>query len=192
MRASIAYLVAFALCMSSAPALAADVESGPTVGEKVAELKILPLTGDLAGKELDIVAERKQKPTIYVFVQAEQFGRPTARYLKTLDEAVTKIGGDATVFAVWLTGDADKTKAYLPKVQMSIKLEATTLAMYPGDKAGPNGWGLNDRAFVTTVVANGQKTAAKFAYVSLNETDVRAVVAALKKSLDAKDKKTDK
>jgi hypothetical protein len=180
-------LVAFTgIALLLTTAARADVESGPKVGEKTAELKVFAATGDQAGKELDYARERKEKPTIYVFVQAEQFGRPTARYLKVLDGAVKKAGGDAAIVAVWLTGDVNKSKEYLPKAQQSLQLESTALSVFPGDKSGPNGWGLSDRAFVTTVVAKDEKVAATFAYVSLNETDVRKVVQALQKVLEKK------
>jgi hypothetical protein len=170
----------------------ADVESGPKVGEKIAALKVHAVTGDNSGTEFDYAAERKEKPTIYIFVQADQFSRPIARYMKVLDGAVNKVGSDARIVAVWLTDDAEKSKEYLPKAQQSINLEATSLTVSGGPKSGPDGWGINDRAFVTTVVAKDAKTAATFAYVSVNDTDVRAVVAALKKAIDAKDKDSKK
>jgi hypothetical protein len=165
---------------------AEDVQSGPKAGDKVAALKVLAATGDNAGKELDIAAERKDKPTVYIFIDADQFSRPIARYLKVLDGAVNNIGNDAHIVAVWLTSDQDKTKNYLPKAQMSIQLEATTLAQFPGAKSGPDGWAINDRAFVTTVVAHKEKVTANFAYVSVNETEVRKVARAVKEAIDKK------
>jgi hypothetical protein len=181
-----------ALLFAAVNVAQADVESGPKVGEKVAALKVHAVTGDNSGTEFDYAAERKEKPTIYIFVQADQFSRPIARYIKVLDGAVNSVGNDARIVAVWLTDDAEKSKEYLPKAQQSINLEATALTVSGGPKSGPEGWGINDRAFVTTVVAKDAKTAATFAYVSVNETDVRAVVAALKKAIDAKDKDSKK
>ena len=143
-------------------------------------------TGDDAGKEIDIADARKDKPTVLIFIDADQFSRPIARYLKTLDGAVNTIGNDARVFAIWLTGDQEKTKDYLPRAQMSLSLEATTLAQFPGAKSGPEGWAISDRAFVTTVVANQGKVTANFAYVSVNETDVRKVAAEVRKAAGAK------
>lgn len=165
---------------------AEDVQSGPKAGDKVAALKVLVATGEGAGKELDVAAERKDKPTVYVFIDAEQFSRPIARYLKVLDGAVNNLGNESHIVAVWLTSDQDKTKAYLPKAQMSLQLEAATLAQFPGAKSGPDGWAINDRAFVTTVVARKEKVTANFAYVSVNETDVRKVAAEIKKAIGEK------
>ena len=48
---------------------AADVDSGPEVGDKAPALKVLAVTGEHEGKEVDYAADRDDKPTIYVFVQ---------------------------------------------------------------------------------------------------------------------------
>ena len=163
-----------------------DVQSGPKAGDKVAALKVLAATGDNAGKEFDVADQRKDKATVFIFIDADQFSRPIARYLKVLDGAVNTIGNDVHIVAIWLTGDQEKTKAYLPKAQMSLSLEATTLAQFPGAKSGPEGWAINDRAFVTTVVANKEKVTANFAYVSVNDTEVRKVAAEIRKAVGEK------
>jgi hypothetical protein len=183
---------ALAFALLATCAIAGDVESGPSPGAKLAKLTVSAETGEHAGEELDYLDNRKDKPTIYVFVQADRFDRPMARYLKTLDAAVKKIGNDTQVVAVWVTADAEKSKTYLPKAQQSLKFEQTALTVFTADKAGPENWGLNDRASLTTVVADRDKAAARFAYVSLNETDVPAVEAALKKVLEKQEKKEEK
>ena len=89
---------------------AEDVQSGPKAGDKVAALKALVATGDNAGKELDISAERKDKPTVYIFIDADQFSRPIARCLKVLDGAVNNIpdgGGPVAVRFRHVKGGAD-------------------------------------------------------------------------------------
>jgi hypothetical protein len=159
----------------------ADVESGAKAGEKVGELKAFGVVGKVEGKEADFAAERKDEPTVYLFVSAENFSRPIARFMKTLDGKLGEIDDKAAGVAVWLTDDADKSKEYLPKAQGSLKLDRTSLAVV-GDKAGPNGWGINPDAHLTVVVANKGKVAKSFAYTSVNETDVRAVLAELKKA----------
>jgi hypothetical protein len=132
-------------------------------------------------KDVDYAALRKDKPTVYIFVH--QFNRPTARFLRMLDEVVKNEFADAYLVAVWLTEEVDKTKEYLPRVQESIKLESTAMTVFPGEKKGPEGWGLNDMAHLTVVVANKGKVAASIAIVSVNEKDVRPVRAALEKAV---------
>ena len=158
----------------------AAIESGPAVDSALPEMKADAVTGDDAGKKITFTTTRKAKPTVYVFIRADKFDRPIARYLKALDKALVELGKDTHVVAVWITDDAEKTREYLPKVQQSIKLEATTLAVYAEDKLGPNAWALNDRAHVTTIVTDGTKVKARFAEQSLNETNVPEVTAALK------------
>ena len=82
-------------------------------------------------------------------------------------------------FIRWLTDDADKAKEYLPKAQMSLKLERTTFAVHPGDKNGPTGWAVNNDAHLTAVVAVKGQVAASLGYRSVNETDVPAVLKKL-------------
>ena len=166
----------------------ADVESGPKGGEKVPELKAFGVVGIVEGKEIDFATERKDAPTIYLFVQAEEGGvpvggRPLARFMKKVDGEIAKVDGAAAV-AIWLGDKAfDKHKEYLPRINKSLSFEKTSLAAFDGEKSGPAGWGLNPDAHLTVVVANKGKVVKSFAFASVNETDVRPVMSALKKAI---------
>lgn len=159
----------------------AQMASGPDVGSRPEPLMVEALTGPQAGMTLDYVAERREKPTLYVFLR--EFDRPIARYLRTLDQALKEDAPGAFSVAVWLTDQKDVTRQYLPRVQQSLKMESTALTLFPGDPNGPNGWNLNPSARVTTVLVAGGKVARTFAYASLNETDVPPVREALKQAL---------
>lgn len=158
-----------------------DVASGPERGKETPMLKVFDATGPNKEKDVDYTAERKEKPTIYIFVQADKFDRPMARFLKKLDEAVQGEKSDALVVVVWLTEDPNKTKEYLPRAQQSLQLGSTALTCFTGDKSGPGGWNVNADAHLTAVVTNA-KVAATFGYRSINDTDVPAVFEALKKA----------
>src|SRR3954452_14115605 len=88
------------LLLASA-AWAQDVASGPEEGGKVPALKVFDATGAHEGKEVDYAAERKDKPTVYVFVQVYKWDRRMARFLRGLDEAVHKEEVVASVVGVW-------------------------------------------------------------------------------------------
>jgi hypothetical protein len=176
-------LLVLALLLLSGPVLADDLKSGPDPGEKVPELKVYDATGENKEKDVDYAAERKDKPTIYVFVQADRWSRPMNRFLKTLDQAVKDDGG-AYIVAVWLTEKPDESKEYLPKLQQSVKYEATALTCYTGEKIGPKGWNVNADSHITVVVVNKAKVAKTFAFQTVNETDVPAVTKALEKAKD--------
>src|SRR5262245_49961465 len=174
---SVSSILVFSLTVS-----AQDIESGPTKGEKVPALKGFDATGSFKDKDVDYTAERKDKPTVYVLIQADKWTRPMARFLKKLDETLKKDVEDAYLVAVWLTDDTSKTKEYLPVAQQSLNFEATALTCFTGEKAGPKGWNVNDMAHITVAVVNKQKVAATLGYASINETEVRKVMAELKKA----------
>jgi hypothetical protein len=171
--------------LPAGPARAQDVPSGPEPRAKVPALKVYDATGAHKEKDVDYAAERKDRPTVYLFINAEKFDRPMNRFMKTLDGIIHKDFEGAYVVAVWLTGDADKTKELLPRVQRSVGYEATALTVF-ADKAGPQGWFVNTDTHLTAVVAARGKVAATFGYRSINETDVPRVKEALAKAVQGK------
>jgi hypothetical protein len=160
-----------------------DVSSGPEQGKKVPALKVFDATGPHKDKEVDYTAERKDKPTIYILIQAEKWDRPIARFMRKLDDTLQKKDEDCHVVAVWLTDNPDKTKEYLPLAQHSLRFQNTALTCFTGERAGPKDWNINSDAHVTAVVATKGKVASTFGYRSLNETDAPAVLDAYKKAL---------
>lgn len=183
-----AFAVALGAALMLAPTTRADVDSGPKAGEKVPALKAFGVVGSVEGKETNYAADREDAPTVYLFIQAEEGGipvggRPAARFMKVLDNQITKAADKAEIVAVWLGEKAvEKHKTYLPRFQMSLKLEHTALAAFDGERAGPTGWGINADAHVTAVIAYKGKVLKSFALTSVNETDVRPVLAELKKA----------
>ena len=168
------------LAIAFAPAtLHAQLSSGPNVGIKVEPLKVFAATGQMAGNEVDFSAERQLRPTLFVFVQADKWDRPMSRFVRTLDQELAKNRQDVQLIAVWLTDDVAKAKEYLPLAQNSLKLAQTTFTVFPGDKNGPQGWGINFQAHVTAVVAQDGHVTASFAHRSVNETDAPAVLEKL-------------
>ena len=87
-----------------------DVDSGPESGKKVPALKVFDATGPKQDKEVDYAAERKDKATVYVFVQADKWDRPMARFMRKLDETLLKESEEVYIVAVWRTDDATKPR----------------------------------------------------------------------------------
>lgn len=185
-------VVSLGIAVVLSQAARADIESGPKAGEKVAALKVYGVVGVVEGKEADLAAERKEQPTIYLFVQAEEGGipvggRPAARFMKVLDTEIAKSVDQAAIVAVWLGDKAfDKHKEYLPRINMSLKFENTSLAAFDGEKNGPKDWAINPDAHLTVVVVNNGKVVKSFALTSVNETDVKPVLEQLKKAANKK------
>jgi hypothetical protein len=161
----------------------ADVESGPKAGEKASEFKVFAVTGEVENKEVNFIKDRKDEPTIYYFVQKEHWSRPMAKYLRTMDTKASELSDKVQGVAVWLGGDVKENKEYLPKAQQSLKLTKTALTVFEGEKTGPNNWGINSDAHLTTVIVNKGKVVKSFPYDSVNDSDVRAVLMQLKQSL---------
>src|SRR2546425_461595 len=88
-----------------APPVLAQTESGPGAASRVEALKVVVVTGDDAGKEIDFAAQRKDRPTLFAFVQADKWDRPMARFLRTLDRDLGKERRNVHMVAVWLTDD---------------------------------------------------------------------------------------
>jgi len=172
-------LVVPALLVSFADAQ--DVTSGPDKGKSVPSLKVFDATGQHKDKDVDYSADRKTKPTIYVFVNAEKWDRPMARFLKNLDKALQDADENAYVVAVWLTDSPDKTKSYLPVAQQSLNFVKTALTCFSGEKSGPMDWNINSDAHLTAVVTVKGKILASLGYRSINETDVPSVMDTFKK-----------
>ncbi len=170
------------LLLFAANSLGQDLVSGPDKGKAVPSLQVHDVTGPHEGKQIDYTSERKNAPTVFAFVQADKWDRPTARFLLKLDEALLKEGKEAAVVAVWLTDSRDKTKEYLPVAQRSLNFQVTALTYFDGERSGPSGWGINTDAFITVVVANAGKVAAVFAYRSVNETAVPEVMKAFREA----------
>jgi len=182
--------VAVCLALFVSQAVRAD-ESGPKAGEKVAKLKAFGVVGPVENKEADFAAERKDAPTVYLFVAAQEGGlpvggRPAGRFMKKLDEDIAKVDG-ALVVAIWLGDKAfDKHKEYLPKISKAFSFEKTQMAAFDGEKTGPDGWAINGDTHVTAVVVNKGKVVKSFAFTSVNETDVKDVMKELNKAIDKK------
>lgn len=173
-------LIAVAAALLSLPApLQAQVDSGPAAGGDAKPVKAIGLVKDEKEKEVDFVAQRAGKPTIFLFIQADTFDRPVARFLRTIDQELAKDREDVRIVAVWLTDDVDKSKTYVPKARESLKLAQTSYAVFPGEKSGPDGWAINGDAHVTAVVVEKGKISASFGFRSVNETDAPAVIKKL-------------
>ena len=158
-------LLFFSGAMSPAGFLVAQTNSGPADGNRIEPLKVVAVTGADAGQAIDIAAQRAEKPTIYIFVQADKWDRPVARFLKTLDKELSNSRPDVAIAAIWLTDNVDESKDYLPRAQQSLNLSQTTLAVYPGDKNGPPGWSINPGAHLTAIVAQDNRVTPALAFV---------------------------
>ncbi len=162
----------------------ADVESGPQVGDKLAELKVQIVQDGKAAEAADVLPDHAEHPTVYVFLSATRFDRPAARYLNGVDQAVQKLQRRdplAGMVIVWLTPEPPAAAERVSRIQQSLKLQAGQWTVFPGAVTGPDGWAVNDAATVTTVLSGGREVSARFGYDSVNETSVTELDRAITK-----------
>ena len=171
------------ILLGNGPRAVGQVESGPAPGSTPKPFSVFVVTGDQADQISDLVATRKELPTVFLFVPKEKWDRPVARFVKILDAELEKgVEGaeGAAVVAVWVTDDPAASKEYLPRAQQSLMFKKTPLTVFEDSKFGPEGWSLNDSAHLTAVVVRGGRVVKSFGFQSVNETDVPDVVKLLK------------
>jgi hypothetical protein len=168
------------LLLLSSCFMLSDIESGPKVGEKVPELKAFGRTGEFADKTVNYTEERADLPTVYLMINASKFDRPMARYMRELDQKSGDAIEKVQIIAVWIGGDLDENKKRLPLIQQSLKFDRTAMAVFEGEMAGPNKWGINNDAHLTTVVVHKAVVVKNFVYQSVNEKDADKILEALK------------
>ncbi len=155
-------------------------------GAAVKPLKVELLQSDGSYMRIDAaMAANDDKPIVYLLIPAARWDRPVARFIKTLDEKLSGYSAAAEIRAIWLSAEPDATKEYLPRVQQSLQLQKTTLGVY-ADAEGPEGWQPGGDIQMVAIVVHRGKMAARFAFGSVNETDVPQVGEAVAKSLDGK------
>jgi hypothetical protein len=142
-------------------------------------LRVFAVTGDVQNAEVNYVEQRAGRPTLYCFVPAERWSRPTARLLKELDHRIGTLS-DAALVAVWVTDNPAASKDYLPRAQQSLQLGRTALVVSEEGPAGPAEWGINTEVDLTIVAAREGRVLKSFAFPSPNDTLAEEVLAALK------------
>jgi len=149
--------------------------SGPQVGDKLTEFKVLGFSGPQEGKEFEVLGQAKGKPMLLIFVH--KITRPALRFLRPVDERGAREETLAS-HVVWLSEDRDKTLDFLKRASKSLNLQAPMSISVDG-KDGPAAYGLNDKVTLTVVLAKEGKVVANFALVDPNEKDAPKVLAAI-------------
>ncbi len=162
--------------------VAADVTSGPQVGDKIGDFKALGFSGPEAGKEFQFLTQTKGQATLVIFVH--KITRPALQFLRPVDEFAAQ-QEKLSAHVVWLTGDKgdkDETKAFLERAKNSLNLQ-TPMSICLEGNSGPAAYGLNDMTTITVLVVKEGKVVANFAYADPNATVAREVIRAVAKAL---------
>lgn len=160
-----------------------EIVSGPELNKPVPSLKTLQVVGDHADKEVDWKELTEKKPTLLVFVRSDKWDRPVARVLKQVDDALIaarKDYPDVHIGIIWISKDAERAKEYLPKVQLSIKLQASSWNFFNGEVYDAAGWQLSGDGAINIVLVKEGKSTWGRAFDTMQESIARQAMAALK------------
>ncbi len=176
------FIAVASLTACFATRLAAD---DVAIGAAVKPLQVELLQSDGSYLQIDAAQAAAAKPIVYLLIPSARWDRPVARFMKVLDDKLPGYSATAEVRAIWLSAEPDATKEYLPRVQQSLQFQKSLLGVF-ADAEGPEGWQPGGEVQMAAIVVHRGKIAARFAFGSVNETDVPQVGEAVAKSLDEK------
>jgi hypothetical protein len=172
-----AWVTAVVFWAASAPAQEkAKVFSGPQVGEKVTEFKVIDLIGDAKGREWAVLDRYRGKPLTIVFVHGVE--RSIVPLLTAIDQYGHEKKDVLGTLVVFLSNDRVESEKRLPLVSQSLRLESPFALSVDGAE-GPGNYGLNKQCLMTVVVAKDDKATANFALVQPGIVDAPAIIAAM-------------
>jgi len=159
--------------------------SGPQPGEKLPPLKVRIVLGDKAGKEVDILADAKDKPTFLVFMN--QWNEEVAELMRVITlYAEQQKKPQLASAVVWLTPDPidlipklERARPHMPRnTPVGVSLDGLE---------GPGAYGLNRHVQMTILVADRDGVTSNFALVQPSvKGDTVAVLSELAKIIGSK------
>lgn len=161
------------------PALAAELKSGPQVGEKVpGPFHPLNVTGPEAGKKHCLFCSSGDSPVAMIFARSTDDPQ-TAKLIKKIDEANSK-NKDLVSFVVFLN---DSEKADVKIKEMAEKEKITKTILSVDNPAGPEKYNVAKDAEVTVVlyVERNVKANHSFKKGELKDDKIETIVKDLSK-----------
>ena len=140
-----------------------EVFSGPQAGEPLPLLEARLALGENAGKQVALVQEEQQQPTLLIFVH--NVTRPSIGLTRTLSGwAATKKPDGLKTAVVFLTADPTEGEAQIKRMQHALTKDVPT-AISPEGAEGPGSYGLNRNVTLTILVADKGLISANHALV---------------------------
>ena len=136
--------------------------SGPQPGEKLPPFKAMGMTGALAGKAFDVIAEADGKPLV-LFLQDDNIVGVKGLYIfaKMFAPIVDKVDGQLHTSVVFLSDDLTKLSETVADV---VKFsELFQMGVSRDGREGPGAYGLNRNVAQTILVAKDGKVLHNFA-----------------------------
>jgi hypothetical protein len=167
-------------------ALAAEIKSGPQVGEKLAgPFHPLNVNGEKAGEKNCLYCQNGSNPVAMVFARSTDC-EGTQKLIKKLEE-VTAANSKCEMgsFVVFLTDD-DKAEKSLKKLADDAKLKHVVLAI--DNPAGPKGYEVSKDADLTVVLYTDHMVKANYSFEKgkITDKDIEAISKDVSKILPEK------
>jgi hypothetical protein len=162
-------------------ALAADLRSGPQVGEDVpGPFHPLNVNGEDAGKKACLYCKAGDSPVVAVFARSAD-NAALKKLITTIDEVAAKNPKAELNSFVVFCSNSDKLEGVLKDFAEQAKLKNVVLAIE--EPAGPEKYDINRDAEVTVILYKERVVKANhsFAKGKLTERDVETVSAAIGK-----------
>ena len=157
------------------------VYSGPQAGERLTELNVVGVYGELRDKPMELMAEADGRPLLLVFVHSAS--RPSAALVRTLlNYAEMRAHGGLYAALVWLADDRPDAQRYLGRATSWWRVGVPVGISVDGAE-GPGAYGLNRRVSLTILVGRGSAVTANFALVQPSLTDAPRILAALNEQI---------
>jgi hypothetical protein len=157
-------------------AAAAEIKSGPQVGEKIpGPFSPLNINGPTAGEKQCLVCRNGANPVVMIFARNADCPM-TQKLIKEVDAATAKNAGcEMGSFVVFCTDD-DTTEKKLKA--LSDKEQYKKIVLSLDNPAGPKNYKLNKDADVTVVLYNKHEVKASHAFKAgeLKDADIEKIV----------------
>lgn len=137
--------------------------SGPQVGEQLVSFTARGTSGDIAGKEFDLIKMADGKPTFVIFVH--EVTRPSLGLTRlVMSYAATRAKDGLVSGVVFLSADPTETENWMKRAANALPKDVA-MGISTDGQEGPGAYGLNRNVALTVLVAKDNKVTANFALV---------------------------
>lgn len=132
-------------------AFAADLKSGPQVGDHPGAFNVTDVTGPSAGQKLCYRCQYGDRPVVSIFTRS--MDPNVVKLVKELDSVVVKNSDEKKMaaFVTVLTNDPDAVEPQLKKVADEQGIKKTPLTVFENN-VGPAKYRIDEKAEVTVVM----------------------------------------
>lgn len=180
--------VALALVACASFAVAEEVKSGLKEGALIDAFYVTKLAGAdkdgvKVGKNLCYRCKNGGRPQVMVFTRSSD--EKVVKLVQQLDKAIKAHSDkDLRAFVNYLGEDKSDAASSAKKLAAASKAKNVPFVLPNEFENGPDNYGINPKADVTIIMAEGGKVKANHAFAAAKDVEVDSVVKSLKKILN--------